>query len=163
MKPKLYLETTVPSYLTAWPSRDLVRAAHQRLTKEWWETRREKFDIYVSQFVLDEVSLDDPVAAEERLKVLEGIALLEPSPSVSELATALIQRLVLPSKAAADAAHIAVSAVHNMDFLLTWNCTHIANAELRAGIRQICLDHGLQCPVICTPEELMGKSKLYER
>jgi len=160
MQPKVYLETTVPSYLTAWPSRDIVRAAHQRITKEWWETRRQCFEVYVSQFVLDEVAVGDPEAARERLKVLGGIALLEPSNAVSELAAALIRGLVLPSKAAADAAHIAVAAVHRMNFLLTWNCTHIANAEMKGDIIRVCHDCGFESPIICTPEELMGNSNL---
>src|SRR5687767_6321564 len=126
MKAKLYLETTVPSYLTAWPSRDLVRAAHQQITKEWWLDRREHFQIFTSQFVIDEVAAGDPEAAQNRLKVLEPFKLLEANEAVSELASGLIEKLVLPSKAARDAAHIAVASVHGMDFLLTWNCTHIA-------------------------------------
>ncbi len=156
LKPKLYLETTVPSYLTAWPSRDLIRAGHQQITREWWHTRSGDFDIHVSQFVLDEAAAGDTVAARDRLEALKDFPLLDISGDVDELAAAFIKTLALPPKAVTDAAHIAVAAVHGMHFLLTWNCTHIANAEMAVAIEQVCREHGLACPVICTPEELMG-------
>ena len=156
MKPKLYLETTVPSYLTAWPSRDLIRAGHQQLTKEWWQTRRSGFDIYISQFVLDEAAAGDTEAARERLAALQGLPILDVSGEVVDLARALNASLALPEKAVTDAAHIATAAVHGMHFLLTWNCAHIANAEMFVAIERVCQEHGYSCPVICTPEELMG-------
>jgi hypothetical protein len=155
MKARLYLETTIPSYLTAWPSRDLIVAAHQQLTKEWWRTRRESFEIYVSQFVLDEAGAGDADAARERLEVLKPLPLLDVTESVLQLASALLQAGIIPGKAARDAAHIAVSAVHGMDYLMTWNCAHIANAMLVKAIQGICMQNGFSCPVICTPEELM--------
>jgi predicted nucleic acid-binding protein len=157
VKPKLYLETTVPSYLTAWPSRDLIRAGHQQITKEWWQTRRAGFDIYISQFVLDEALAGDAEAARERLAALHGLPLLDPTEEVVELAEALRASLALPEKAVTDAMHIALSAVHGMHFLLTWNCAHIANAERFAAIEAACQERGFPCPVICTPEELMGQ------
>lgn len=156
MQPKLYLETTVPSYLTAWPSRDLIRAGHQQITREWWRIRRDAFDIFVSQFVLDEAAAGDTEAARARLQALQNYPLLDITEEVDELAAAFIKTLALPPKAVTDAAHIAVAAVHGMHFLLTWNCTHIANAEMAVAIEQVCGEHGLACPVICTPEELMG-------
>ena len=156
MNPKLYLETTVPSYLTAWPSRDLIRAGHQQMTREWWQTRRGGFDIYVSQFVLDEAAAGDAEAARERLAVLQGFPILDLTEEVADLAVALKTALALPEKAAADAAHIAIAAVHGMHFLLTWNCAHIANAEMFVVIEETCQKWGFACPVICTPEELMG-------
>ena len=156
MKPKLYLETTVPSYLTAWPSRDLIRAGHQQITKEWWQTRRAGFDCYISQFVLDEAGAGDPQAARERLAAIQGLPVLDLTEDVAEVAGALRTSLALPSTAVTDAAHIAIAAVHGMHFLLTWNCTHIANAEMAVAIAQACQARGFVCPVICTPEELMG-------
>lgn len=156
LKPLLYLETTVPSYLTAWPSRDLIRAGHQQITKEWWRTRRTDFDIFISQLVLDEAGAGDAEAARERLDALKDCALLDITIEVDELAAALVTSLNLPPKAVTDAAHIAVAAVHGMHFLLTWNCTHIANAEKAVLIERICREHRFICPVICTPEELMG-------
>jgi hypothetical protein len=156
LKPKLYLETTVPSYLTAWPSRDLIRAGHQQITREWWRTRRGDFEIFVSQFVLDEAAAGDTEAARDRLEALKDFPLLDITPGVDELAAAFIKSLALPPKAVTDAAHIAVAALHGMHFLLTWNCTHIANAEMAVAIEEVCGENGLACPVICTPEELMG-------
>lgn len=156
MTPTLYLETTVPSYLTAWPSRDLIRAGHQQITKEWWLKRRAGFDIYISQFVLDEAAAGDAEAARERLAALQGLPLLDLTDEVVDLAGALKSSLALPEKAVTDAAHIAIAAVHRMHFLLTWNCTHIANAEMFVGIEKACSERGFSSPVICTPEELMG-------
>jgi hypothetical protein len=156
VKPRLYLETTVPSYLTAWPSRDLIRAGHQQITKEWWQTRRAGFDLYVSQFVLDEAAAGDAEAARERLAALQGLPILDLTEGVASLADALRTALALPESAVTDAAHIAIAAVHGMHFLLTWNCTHIANAEMFGAIEKACQTHGSACPVICTPEELMG-------
>jgi len=157
MKARLYLETTVPSYLTAWPGRDLVRAGHQQITREWWEGRRDQFDLFISQLVLDEAGAGDPQAARERLAVLSPFPLLDLNDEVTTLAEALVMDLALPTKAGTDAAHIAVAAVHEMHFLLTWNCTHIANAEKAGAIRAVCARLGYTAPVICTPEELMGE------
>lgn len=154
MKPRLYLETTIPSYLTAWPSRDLIVAAHQQLTKEWWRTRRDAFENCISQFVLDEAGAGDADAARERLEVLKPLPLLNVTESVLQLASALLQAGVIPDKAARDAAHIAV-AVHGVEYLMTWNCAHIANAMIVKKVQAICVQNGFSCPVICTPEELM--------
>jgi hypothetical protein len=156
MAQRVYLETTIPSYLTAWPSRDLIIAGHQQLTQEWWRTRRGEFELCISQFVLDEASAGDTQAAQERLAILNPLPLLDISDAVLELAAAILESGIIPAKAARDAAHIAVSAVHNIDFLLTWNCAHIANAQIVKIVQTICTQHSFQCPLICTPEELMG-------
>ena len=155
MKPRVYLETTVPSYLTAWFSRDLVMAGHQQITREWWESRRQDFDVFVSQFVIDEASAGDPDAAKRRLDFLADIPLLDPTDDVQPLAAELMKRVPLPRKAAADSLHISIATVNGMQYLLTWNCTHIANAELRLKIDEVCRGFGYQPPVICTPEELL--------
>lgn len=157
MRPTVYLETSIVSYLAAHPSRDLITAAHQQVTHMWWQERRARFDIFASQVVLDEAAAGDPHAAGRRKDLLRDIPLLEVTAEVAELAAALIRRLPLPERAGADAAHIAVAAYHGMDFLLTWNCAHIANAELRPRIEQICRDQGYPAPVLCTPDELMGE------
>lgn len=156
MKPRLYLETTVPSYLTSRPSRDLIIAGHQQITREWWDQRRPDFQIYISQLVLDEAAAGDPIAARERLKVLHPLPLLDITPEVVELASGILASGKIPRKAAADAAHIAIAAVHRMNFLVTWNCVHIANAAILKALASICQAHACECPVICTPEELMG-------
>ena len=153
MKPTVYVETTIPSYLTAWPSRDLVRAAHQQITREWW-ARRDGFDLYSSRLVVRECQAGDAQAAADRLAALAGVPLLEQEAEVAELAEALMRGVPLPEKAAADALHIATAAVHGMHYLLTWNCTHIANVSLRPRIEAVCRAAEFEPPLICTPEEL---------
>jgi hypothetical protein len=157
MKARLYLETTIPSYLTSRPSRDLIIAGHQQITREWWERRSDTFQLYVSQLVIDEVSAGDPLAARDRLNTLRDIPLLDITPEVTELATRILASGKIPRKAATDGAHIAIAAVHGMDFLVTWNCVHIANATNTRALALICRQHGCDCPVICTSEELMGE------
>ena len=157
MKSSLYLETTIPICLTSRPSRDLIIASHQALTREWWETRKNAFQLYISQLVVDEASAGDPFAAQQRLKALQGLPLLDITPEVAELASSILASGKIPRKAATDAAHIAIAAVHGMDFLVTWNCVHIANAANVKAIAFICREHSCECPVICTPEELMGE------
>lgn len=154
MKPKVYLETTVISYLTAAPSRDIVLAAHQQITREWWE-RRKDFDLFVSQAVITEAGRGDPAAAARRLAALEEVAILEVTEDAVKVAETLLEEHALPRKAALDALHIAVAVVMGMDYVLTWNCTHIANATIRPKIEDACRKLGYEPPVICTPEELM--------
>ncbi len=155
MKPRIYLETTIPSYLTAWPSRDVVIAGHQQTTREWWATCRERFDLFVSEFVLAEAAQGDLEAARLRLEALRDVPELPASPRAEALSVALIEEGAVPAVARMDAAHIAIAAVHGMDFLVTWNCRHIANAEMEPRIREVCERHGWHCPVICTPEQLL--------
>ena len=155
MKSRLYLETTIPSYLTSWPSRDLIIAGHQQVTRDWWEKRRGDFQIYISQLVLDEAGAGDPVAARQRLKVLQSLPLLDITPEVAELTSGILASGKIPRRAATDAAHIAIAAVHGMDFLVTCICVHIANAAIVKALASICRQHGCECPVICTPEGVL--------
>ena len=155
-KSTVYIETTIVSYLTAWLSRDLIRAAHQQITQEWWNNRREDFELFVSEFVINEAGAGDTEAAEKRLEVVQEIALLDVNLEVEDLAKKLIADKALPPKAATDALHIAVATVHGIDFLLSWNCKHIANAEMQGAIEKVCETSGYKCPKICTPEELLG-------
>jgi predicted nucleic acid-binding protein len=155
VKPKGYLETTVVSYLTSRPSRDIVVVAHQELTRQWWETSREGFEVLVSELVLSEASRGDPTAAEQRRTVLVGIEILETTMEAVVLAEQLIQREPLPRTAAEDALHIAIAVTNGVDYLLTWNCAHIANAAMRRTIDEVCIVHGYQPTVLCTPEELL--------
>lgn len=155
MKPIVYIETTVPSYLTAWPSRDVVRAGEQQVTRDWW-ARRTEFELRVSSLVLLECGAGDSDAAALRLAALDGVPVLAQTPEAETLADALLREVPLPAKAAADALHIAVAAVNGVAYLLTWNCTHIANATLRPRIEATCRQLGYEPPVICTPKELLG-------
>ena len=152
----VYIETTIPSYLTAWCSPELSMAAKQQTTRQWWDERRQQFDLFISDAVLLEASGGDPDAAQRRLKVLDGIPVLNPLPEADEIVVALVDRLSLPVRALTDAAHIALCIVHGMDYLLTWNCTHIANATFQRIIHDVCDDFGFAMPVICTSDQLMG-------
>lgn len=154
MKPKLYLETSIVSYLTARPSHDLIRAAHQQVTRDWWELRA-SFDLYISQFVLDEVKAGDAEAARLRLSMLREMILLELTPDAVRLAREILGQGGMPAKAFVDAGHVALAAVHGLDYLLTWNCTHIANATMRGKIEAICRAAGFEPPIICTPVEFV--------
>jgi len=153
MKPKVYLETSIPSYLTAWRSRDLIMAANQEITKEWWENRNQ-FELYISALVLQEAGAGDPDAAQKRLEQLDDLPELDITEEVEQLANILIQKVPLPAKARIDALHIAAAALNGMDYLLTWNCSHIANAVLRPKIEAVCRELGYEPPTICTPQEL---------
>ena len=159
MKPKAYLETTIASYLTAWPNRDLIMAANQATTREWWENRRDAFQLFISQTVIKESSAGDQDAAQRRLEFLKPFPLLDITEEVETLAAKLIAEVPLPPKAQADAVHIAVAAVHGMNYLLTWNCTHIANATLRTQIEAVTRSAGYEPPVVCTPQEMLGQGE----
>lgn len=156
MASSVYLETTIPSYLTAWRSVELSMAAKQQTTRKWWDERRELFDLFISDAVLLEAAAGDSNAARRRLEVLDGIAVLNPLPEADAIAATLISRLALPNRALTDAAHIAICVVHGIDYLLTWNCAHIANATFQPIIDEVCDDLGFSTPVICTPDQLMG-------
>jgi predicted nucleic acid-binding protein len=156
MKPSVYVETTIPSYYMSRPSRDVVVAGHQATTRDWWDNRLSHFRIFISQVVLDEAGSGDSEFAQKRLELLNPFPLLDLRDDVIDLARHFVEHGPIPQKSVRDALHIAVAAVHGIDFLLTWNCAHIANAEMSCKIVSICHDCGVQCPVICTPEELMG-------
>lgn len=154
MKSKVYLETTIVSYLTAEPTRDVVQAAHQQLTREWWESSG-RFDLFVSQTVITEAAGGNADAASRRLAALEGITVLAVTGEAVDLAAQLVRAHAMPEKAAVDALHVAVAVVNGVDYVLTWNCTHIANATIRDKIERTCRESGFEPPIICTPEELM--------
>lgn len=155
MSERVYIETTVVSYLTARPNRDVVIAGHQQITHEWWDDRRKSYELCVSQLVRKEAEAGDSDAAQDRLEVLKAMTLLETSEKALELAKELIQAGALPTKAADDALHIAVAAMNGIPYLLTWNCRHLANAAMRPIIEQVYAGKGVKAPIICTPEELL--------
>ena len=161
MKPTVYIETTIPSYLTAWPSRDLVRAAHQQITREWWASR-EGYELFASRLVVEECQASDVKAAADRLAALTGITLLEQNAVVANLAESLLIKVPLPAKATADAVHISIAAFHAVQYLLTWNCTHMANVVLRRRIESVCRAMGFEPPLICTPDEMPKGDFIHE-
>lgn len=157
MKPTLYIETTIISYLTARPSRDLVAVARQQVTQEWWDAERERYDLVISEAVVAEAMRGDAAAAQRRLDALAGIPEVVLTDEAASLAEALLHPGPIPLQAALDATHIAAAALAGSDFLLTWNFKHLANAALRNRIDAACRNAGYEPPVICTPEELLAR------
>lgn len=151
--PKIYLETSFISYLVARPSRDLIMAARQQITLEWWDKERTNHELYASEIVLREARQGDPNEIAKRTAVLTDLQILDVPEPAENLAALLVKQHALPAKAAADALHIAVATVHGMDYLLTWNCKHIANLTMRAAIERTCRAAGYEPPAIGTPEE----------
>jgi predicted nucleic acid-binding protein len=157
MGKRVYIETSVISYLVARPSRNLLTAAWQQVTQQWWDNRRSRFELFTSELVATEATRGDSEAAERRTETLRDIAGLEITDSVVALAKKLVDAGALPKEALGDAMHLAVAAVHAMDYLLTWNCRHLDNAEMKPLMRSVCAVAGYLCPEICTPQELMGE------
>ena len=155
MKPIAYIETSVVSYLTARQSRDVVVAAYQEVTREWWRTASGRFDLVASELVVAESGAGDVDAASARLEVLKPVTLLNITENSEALARLLLDLGAVPRQAAADAAHIAIAVTNGVDFLVTWNFKHIANAAMRSRIERVCRQAGCEPPVICTPNELM--------
>jgi hypothetical protein len=153
---RIYIESTIPSYVVARPARDLLQAARQQLTRDWWDLKREKHDLFASQIVLDEIAGGDAEIARQRLELVSQIQLLDLTDDANALAKDILRSGVLPPEADRDAAHIALATVHEMDILLSWNCRHIANAANQPRLRKLADAAGFTLPVICTPEELLG-------
>jgi len=153
--PTVYIETSIVSYLRQRPSPQVVMAARQLLTHQWWNDERDNYELVTSQFVLDEAAAGDPVLAAERLQSLDGIPLLPRDSQIGVIADEIMSRAILPPKAAVDALHIAMVAPHGIQYLLTWNCKHIANAKILPRIHEVLTELGCSIPIICTPEEMV--------
>ena len=153
MPRSVFIETTIPSLYVSRPSRDLLQLTRQELTREWWDGKRQQFDLFTSQLVLDEAGVGDPAKAAERLQLLANIPLLDLNEKVDALATKLVVDGILPKLAIRDASHLAAAGVHRMDFLLTWNCKHIANPFIADRLHSCFSEMGIHLPTICTPEQ----------
>lgn len=155
MKPYIYIETSVVSYLTARPSKDLVKLACQQITQSWWSTGRLETLHFISPYVIEEANAGDPEAAAERIRAIQSVPVLPIATEIPTLADFLLLGGGLPAKARLDALHIACAAYHEMDVLLTWNCTHIANPAQLPVMRGLCAAKGYKLPELVTPFELM--------
>lgn len=155
---RVYIESTIPSYIVARPARDLLQAARQQITQDWWESKRSRHELFTSQLVLDEIGFGELAMARRRLDLVAGIALLKATDEARELTLNIMASGLLPTKAGGDAAHISLATVHEMDILLTWNCRHIANAAIQTKLRQLVEASGFVLPVLCTPEEIFENS-----
>ncbi len=152
----LYIETSIVSHATAWPSSDIQIAALQHQAREWWANERSKFDLVTSQLVITEASAGDATAAADRLKLLDGLPLVPINSDARHLANAIISASLMPPKAAADALHVAVAAVAGVKYLLTQNCRHIANAHVLPQVYKLLQAEGFGQLLICTPAEFLG-------
>ncbi len=152
----VYIETSIVSYLRQRPSSQIVMAARQLLTHQWWNHERGKYELVTSQYVIDEASDGDPVLAAERLQSLGGIPLLPLDPQIGVIAKEIMTRRVLPPTASIDALHIATVAHHRIQYLLTWNCKHLANARILPQVYHVLTDLRCPIPIVCTPEEMIS-------
>ncbi|RJP32412.1 MAG: DNA-binding protein [Candidatus Omnitrophota bacterium] len=155
-KPSVYIETTIPSFLTGHPTNNLIVAGKQEVTRQWWETRRHRFELFISPYVHDEASAGDSDAVRRRMEAIESNDLLEVDDEVLHLTDRIMETGMIPEKSKTDAAHIAVASRHTTDYLLTWNCRYIANAEILSTINFAVFKAGYLLPTICTPDELFG-------
>ena len=143
MQPRVYIETTVISYLTARSARDVVVAGHQQSTRDWWETATEPFELVVSEVVRQESGIGDRDAAPARLATLASLATLDATAEADRLAETFIRTEAIPRTAIRDAAHIAIAAANGVEYFVTWNFCHIANAVARPLIESACRIAGL--------------------
>jgi hypothetical protein len=155
MGSSVYIETTVISYLVANPSRDPLIAAHQQITDEWWRTVRPTVECFISPFVIDEAARGDTEYAPKRLAGIEGFSVLEVNPEIEHLAERYFAALQIPDKAKIDAFHLAVAAWHKIDYVLSWNCRHIASGRVQKILQEANASEKIHTPIVCTPEALM--------
>lgn len=153
----VYIETTIVSYLVARPSRDVLMAARQKVTRQWWDEERQKYHCVTSNQTLRESSQGDARMARLRLDALRDMAVLTVDEKALSLAEKLLSEKILPPAVLADAIHASIAALHHADFLLTWNCRHLANPHLLPKLRQFMTRHQVVLPETCTPLELMGE------
>ena len=151
----VYIETSIFGYLTARLTDNLIVAANTKVTQDWWAFCRNDFTIYASELVEDEATRGDKAIAVRRLNLLKPIAYLNITEEAIELAQEFLQQSNLPPKASNDSIHIALATVYGLNYLLTWNCKHMANAQIQKKLSQISSKLGYELPVICTPYELM--------
>lgn len=154
--PSVYLETTIASYLAAQPSRDLIMAAHKQITHEWWLSARDRFDLYISDAVLNEIRGGDPDAAARRLAIVNGLPVLQLNEDVRNLVHEYDRRLGLVGRARADLPHFAFAVAYQMDYLVTWNCRHIANGEVIRRLLDANAALQRPTPLVVTPEEILS-------
>lgn len=157
MKPMVYIESSVISYLAARPSRDIIVAARQSISHDWWENQRHRFDLRISTLVEEEISEGDTTAAQRRLSWVSEIPSLAISDQAKAIARLLIAQGTVPAGSEEDALHIGIAASQGAEYLLTWNFRHINNAETKDAIVGIIRTSGYECPRLCSPEELGGK------
>ncbi len=156
MSKTVYIETSILGYLTARPTNNLILAANIKVTQDWWDEYCGLFVLYASEIVEDEAGKGDSVIAVQRLNLLQSVTFLDLTEEATELAQEFLQQSNLPPKASNDALHMALATVYDLDYLLTWNCKHMANAQIQRKLSKISLELEYKLPFICTPYEFMG-------
>ncbi len=156
MKPTVYVETSVIGYFASDFSRDLLTAAHQEFTRKWWRSSQDRFSFVTSVVVLDEAARGDKDLARRRLEIVKPLVMLPVSPEAIELSHQLLESAAIPQKEDQDALHLAIAATNGIEYLVTWNCKHLANASMRMRIENVCIEAGYDPPIICTPQQLEG-------
>ncbi|MYB92230.1 type II toxin-antitoxin system VapC family toxin [Candidatus Poribacteria bacterium] len=162
MKPRVYLETTVISYLVGRPSNDPTLASWQQITRQLWENYTDRFAFVISPIVLAEVSQGNPEAVQRRLEVLSHLTVLEILSEADILTQKLLDAGAVPQNFRSDAEHIAIATVHQVEYLASWNHKHIVNANKREYINQVCREAGFKPTTICTPTDLIGEFQMKE-
>lgn len=152
---QVYLETTIQSYLVSKESRDIIVLGHKELTKEWWLKNKNKYELFVSEIVIDEISQGNPDLIKERLEIIKEIKALKLTNEIENIASKYMEFFNFPDKLVRDIYHVSYCVFYNIDFLLTWNCKHIANAHFKIQLEKLNNKLKLYTPMICTPEELL--------
>ncbi len=155
MSETVYIETSIFGYLTARSTENLILAANMKVTQDWWDNCRSSFVLYASEIVQDEAARGDSAIAVQRLNLLRSLMFLDLTEAAIELAQEFLKQSNLPPKASNDALHMALATVYGLDYLLTWNCKHMANAQIQRKLSIISSEIGYELPIICTPYELM--------
>lgn len=156
MSATVYIETSILGYLTARPTDNLIVKANIKVTQDWWDEYHNSLTLYTSEIVEDEALKGDPTIAIQRLALLQTLTFLDLTPEATELAQEFLEQSNLPAKAANDALHIAIATVYGLNYLLTWNCKHMANAKIQRKLSTISRDFGYNLPFICTPYEFIN-------
>ncbi len=152
----VYIETSIVSHATAWPSSDPATGVLQDQAKRWMDEQRPLYDVVTSQLVIDEAGMGDPDAASRRLEMLDGIPVLPVNPDADTVVDEIVGRAMMPASARIDALHIATAALASVQYLLTQNCKHIANAHELPRVYRLLDELGLSGMLICTPIEFLG-------
>ena len=156
-KQTIYIESTIPSYLVARPSRDLLKLSRQIASRQWWDEVLPSYDPYVSRYVLQEISDGDPQAATRRQKAIEGFTFLETSEQIEKLALVILKKIRIPEKSKIDAYHLAIAITHGMDYVISWNFNHIVGPPVRKTFAEIGRELNLVMPILCTPSDFLGE------
>jgi predicted nucleic acid-binding protein len=156
MKLKIYLDTSVISYYTARPTKDIIQQAHQKISKEWWKKYHSKHQLYLSVYVINEIERGHAEAVTRRFEAVDSLPILDTSESVERLAVLILEELGIPEKSKLDGYHLAIAALNGQDYIVSWNFKHMANSRVRRIFKSICSDEGIICPEISTPEEMLG-------